>query len=104
MLLLAKGVDVHCCNDGYCETLQAAARLGNQEIVTLLLDKFANAEMQGSYNEDRLSAYRFFYKAQEAASESGHQEIAELLQQHRKDMINMIRSSLQETLQRTCIS
>ena len=82
MLLLANGVDVHDYNDGYGETLQAAARVGNQEIVTLLLDKFANTEMQGSYNENHLPAYRIFYKAQQAASESGHLEIAKLLQQH----------------------
>ena len=97
ILFLANGADVNAFCDPYGKHLQVAAQKGHRETVLLLLDDVLNANMQASYYDIAVRAYRSCYKAQETASRSGHQEIVELLQRYRIEIINAIRSSTPRT-------
>ena len=87
-LLLASGADVNAQGGAYGNALSAASQEGHREIVMLLLKKMVNINMQDSYHDNAFLAYFSWYKAHQAASKGGHQEIFELLQTHRDFIIN----------------
>ncbi|KAK2593842.1 hypothetical protein QQS21_008457 [Conoideocrella luteorostrata] len=67
--LIARGADVNAQGGTHGSALQAAARQGHQEIVTLLLDKGADVNAQGGK----------YGNALQAAAGAGYQEIVTLL-------------------------